>query len=541
LQGLGVAAVDAKLFDVVHAKLKDGHSVDVKRGTKMGRRLLRECGKARMILSANEQTQIVLECFGDEDRDFKFDVTRGELEGAVGDIKAACTKLVAEAIASSAVEDGAASLTAVELIGGGTRIPFVRNAVLDIVGADKLSQTLDSNSTVALGASTLAPGFYARLLAKEADGTPPAEADAKEADGADAPATPAADDAEHAPAAGDAPETETLKGAAGVVGEDTSGAEVVVFLLEDARAGGGDAASTFHAVASTESHVAVEHSMGAQDTLLKQVDSEKDALESYIYETRSASDSSHKALFDEEKTMPLLTEAEDWLFSEEGGDAITAPGPALERLVALKAKVAEINPKYYEAVESDRLAREKELEEERKRAEAEEAAKPKDDHDRRQLKKGDRMKKLVSNKTEGTELFKGGNYVPAIERYVKALVHSSKFLGDLNQDEEKEVEVLKESLHLNLAMCYLKLKEWKKTRASCDSALEINTSVKGLYRRSQAFYYQRLFDEALRDCQAAVAMDTKNNKGIAAFLVTVQKQVDEQSKKEKAFYGKMFG
>ena len=81
----------------------------------------------------------------------------------------------------------------------------------------------------------------------------------------------------------------------------------------------------------------------------------------------------------------------------------------------------------------------------------------------------------------------------------------------------------------------------RQTRASCDSALEINTSVKGLYRRSQAFYYQRLFDEALRDCQAAVAMDTKNNKGIAAFLVTVQKQVDEQSKKEKAFYGKMFG
>ena len=114
--------------------------------------------------------------------------------------------------------------------------------------------------------STFTSGFYARLLAKEADGTPPAEADAKEADGADAPATPAADDAEHAPAAGDAPETETLKGAAGVVGEDTLGAGVVVFLLEDARAGGGDAASTFHAVASTESHVAVEHSMGAQGT-----------------------------------------------------------------------------------------------------------------------------------------------------------------------------------------------------------------------------------------------------------------------------------
>ena len=84
------------------------------------------------------------------------------------------------------------------------------------------------------------------------------------------------------------------------------------------------------------------------------------------------------------------------------------------------------------------------------------------------------------------------------------------------------------------------MQEWKKARASCDSALEINTSVKGLYRRSQAFYYQKLFDDALRDSKAAAAMDA-GNKSVAAFLVSCQKQVDAQTKKEKAFYGKMFG
>ena len=61
------------------------------------------------------------------------------------------------------------------------------------------------------------------------------------------------------------------------------------------------------------------------------------------------------------------------------------------------------------------------------------------------------MKKLLSNKAEGTELFKGKNYLPAIKFYVKALVHSGKFLSDVNKDDEAEIAGLKESLHLNLA------------------------------------------------------------------------------------------
>ena len=92
-----------------------------------GNRLLRECGKARQILSANDQTQVVLECFDEQERDFRFDVTRSELENACVDLKATVTQLVQDALAQCGVEDIATTLTAVELIGGGTRIPFVRD------------------------------------------------------------------------------------------------------------------------------------------------------------------------------------------------------------------------------------------------------------------------------------------------------------------------------------------------------------------------------------------------------------------------------
>ena len=42
-----------------------------------------------------------------------------------------------------------------------------------------------------------------------------------------------------------------------------------------------------------------------------------------------------------------------------------------------------------------------------------------DDHDRRKLKKDDRMRLVVRNKDEGTELFKGGVYKQAAIRYTK--------------------------------------------------------------------------------------------------------------------------
>lgn len=66
------------------------------------------------------------------------------------------------------------------------------------------------------------------------------------------------------------------------------------------------------------------------------------------------------------------------------------------------------------------------------------------------------MRLVVKNKEEGNELFKGGNYRPAAARYHKALTHCSKFF-DLSPDDEKEVQVLKVSLYLNLANCYSKL------------------------------------------------------------------------------------
>ena len=97
-------------------------------------------------------------------------------------------------------------------------------------------------------------------------------------------------------------------------------------------------------------------------------------------------------------------------------------------------------------------------------------------------------------------------------------------MSDVTPDDEKEIEKLKEALHLNLAMCYIKLDEWSKAKASCDSALEISVSVKGLFRRAQARERQRLFDDALADCKQAAALDPEN-KSVAKLQASCQAKV----------------
>ena len=79
-----------------------------------------------------------------------------------------------------------------------------------------------------------------------------------------------------------------------------------------------------------------------------------------------------------------------------------------------------------------------------------------DDHDNRRLPKKRRMEIVMKNKAEANELFGDGNYKFAAARYTKALSHCAKFV-DLSPDDIEEVNGVKLSLNLNLALAYIKL------------------------------------------------------------------------------------
>ena len=54
---------------------------------------------------------------------------------------------------------------------------------------------------------------------------------------------------------------------------------------------------------------------------------------------------------------------------------------------------------------------------------------------------------------------------------MRALGHAGKFLSDLTPENDAEVKVITEALHLNLAMCYLKLEDWVKAKCVDTAAL----------------------------------------------------------------------
>ncbi|KAH8119135.1 heat shock protein 70 [Phellopilus nigrolimitatus] len=94
----------------------------------------------------------------------------------------------------------------------------------------------------------------------------------------------------------------------------------------------------------------IENQMHASDKLVMDTEDRKNALEEYIYDTRSKLDERYAAYVkpDEKKALlAALTESEDWLYTEEGEDATKSA--YVTRLDALKKLGDPIAARYREA------------------------------------------------------------------------------------------------------------------------------------------------------------------------------------------------
>ena len=144
------------------------------------------------------------------------------------------------------------------------------------------------------------------------------------------------------------------------------------------------------------------------------------------------------------------------------------------------------------------------------------------------------------NKEEGTSLFKDGNIEPASLRYKRALQHCEKFF-DLSAEDEKEVEEIKLSLHLNLAMCHMKLDNHEYALKSLNTALEIDEcSIKALYRRALVMEKKKDFDAARKDLLKAKKLEPED-KSVGRLMQRVEIQIRRQKEKQKKMAQRMFG
>ena len=103
--------------------------------------------------------------------------------------------------------------------------------------------------------------------------------------------------------------------------------------------------------------------------------------------------------------------------------------------------------------------------------------------------------------------------------------------------EAKEEKLM---LHLNLAMCHLRLDEHATAARHCDDALNIDAdNVKGLYRRGMALINMRETERARADLKRAQELDP-NNAGVKKELRRLAAYDKLQREKERQMAAKMF-
>jgi len=467
LHSFGAASVDLQLWKHFQTSMPKLDSVKAK--SRAGQRLLAGANKMKHLLSQLPEGSVTVENVGENDTDVVLQATRSALADLCTEESKMLQDLIQKTVKEANLEK---ALDAVEIVGGGCRIPWVQAAIQQVVGADAtLSRSLDDTSA-ALGAA----------LVGELELSQETELTMSIAD----------------------PNEAVLERRKKLVEDE----QVMAVLDEDEK---------------------------AKSNLRNQ-------MEALVLELRSAKQGRHGALLPTDALDEYLNEMDDWCFSEEADDATR--DVMVNKLTDFQTKSREMCAEYYSAVEKEHATKEQEMEEEAKKAQLENAAHgdggDEEDHDNRRLPKKRRMEIVMKNKNEATELFKDGNWKFAAARYTKALTHCAKFV-DLSPEDAQEVNDLKVTLNLNLALSYSKLGNLDQALRVCNEALSLSdSSAKAYYRRASIYYEKKRWDDAKQDIVKAKKL-AEGDKAIQKLSERIDLQLKKQKEKEKKMASKMFG
>eukprot|EP00168_Porphyra_purpurea_P008516 TRINITY_DN2079_c0_g1_i1.p1 TRINITY_DN2079_c0_g1~~TRINITY_DN2079_c0_g1_i1.p1 ORF type:complete len:1069 (+),score=357.60 TRINITY_DN2079_c0_g1_i1:425-3208(+) len=160
---LGGRSIDDVLVQHFAADFKTRFHVDALSRPRPRLRLRKDVEKLKRVLSANADGRLNIECLMD-DVDVSAAMKRADLEELIAPIVDRTTQVVKQALGKSS----AADLLAVELVGGGVRVPAIKAAIKAALdGADvPLQTTLNADEAVARGcalmAADLMPGLQRR-------------------------------------------------------------------------------------------------------------------------------------------------------------------------------------------------------------------------------------------------------------------------------------------------------------------------------------------------------------------------------------------
>ncbi|KAE9007347.1 hypothetical protein PR003_g16666 [Phytophthora rubi] len=172
---LGAETLDRRLFEHFQKEVQTKHQLTVSLHSKEGKRLFQACEKLKKLLSTIGEASVIVENLAPE-KDINISITRSVFEELCAAERARITEMLQKALESAKESVPSADIASVEIVGGGTRIPCVQEAIIAAFPAeqqrtsDLIGRMLDSTTAVALGAA------YSSEVAAEAAAAP-AESD----------------------------------------------------------------------------------------------------------------------------------------------------------------------------------------------------------------------------------------------------------------------------------------------------------------------------------------------------------------------------
>lgn len=167
---LGGKDIDAKLMAFIRDRCRRDTGIDLLSNANNKARLKQKAEEAKKELSSAQSATVILDHIGTNQNGdfvhFEMDIKRDQFEALIADLVQSTAKAMDEALAEKHIKRE--EIDTVLLVGGSTRIPYVRKFVSEFFGGRTIRQDVNPDEAVALGAAIQA-GIVSGQLSERDD------------------------------------------------------------------------------------------------------------------------------------------------------------------------------------------------------------------------------------------------------------------------------------------------------------------------------------------------------------------------------------
>ncbi|XP_054641438.1 peptidyl-prolyl cis-trans isomerase FKBP5 [Dunckerocampus dactyliophorus] len=142
-------------------------------------------------------------------------------------------------------------------------------------------------------------------------------------------------------------------------------------------------------------------------------------------------------------------------------------------------------------------------------------------------------------KRKGNQYYKGGHYYQAVVQYQRIVSWLEMECGS-GLEQQKCINDFLLTAHLNLALCFLRIKDFSLVVENCSKVIEMDAcNEKALYRRGEARLLRNEFSLALADFQQVLRVNAANRAARSQISIC-QSKMKEYHELDKKTYANMF-